>query len=100
MLLEEEVLLLLSFCMLAVLVTVVVIVIVLMVRHKKAGYGFILAHLVLFSWGAMGWIQLLETRATASSSQNSLTIGWIGILWAISMICMTIGLLQLRPSTK
>ncbi|MEK5060055.1 hypothetical protein BK126_19500 [Paenibacillus sp. FSL H7-0326] len=98
MLMEEEVLALLRFGLILVIGAILIVVIVLMVRYKKAGYGWILAHLILFSWGALGWIKLLETRATTSSVQNSLTIGWIGLIWAMSMICMTIGLLRLRPS--
>jgi hypothetical protein len=79
---------------------VLIIVIGLIVKYKKAGYGWVLAHLFLFSWGALGWIRILETRATASSIDNSLTIAWIGVMWAISMVCMAVGLLLLSPQKK
>lgn len=97
---EEEVTSLLRWGFISVMVAVLVIVIGLIAKYKKAGYIWILAHLILFSWGALKWIKILETRATSSSIDNSLTIAWIGVVWAISMICMSTGLLLLSPEKK
>lgn len=100
MLLEEEVPSLLRLGFISVMGTVIIFVVCLMVKCRKSGYGWILAHLILFSWCAWGSIQLLETRATASSMYNSLIFAWIGAIWAISMICMVVGLLLLRHNQK
>ena len=97
---EEEVISLLRWGFISVMGAVLIIVIGLMVKYRKVGYMWVLAHLILFSWGALGWIRILETRATASSIDNSLTIAWIGIIWAVSMICMSVGLLLLSPLKK
>lgn len=97
---EEEVPTLLRFGFSSIMGAVIIFVVCLMVKHRKTGYGWILTHLLLFSWGALGAIRLLETRATASSIHNSFTFAWIGIIWAVSMICMVMGLLLLSPSRK
>ncbi|KRE70834.1 hypothetical protein [Paenibacillus sp. Soil750] len=97
---EEEVIPLLRTGFIAVMGIVVIIVITLMVKYRKRGFGWFLAHLLLFSWGALGWIRILETRATASSIDNSLTIAWIGIIWMLSMVCFVKGLLFLIPKTE
>ncbi|MEK3881361.1 hypothetical protein [Paenibacillus sp. PL2-23] len=98
MLMEEEVIPLLRWGFISVMGAVLILVIRLIAKYKKSGYKWILAHLVLFSWGALSWIKVLETRATSSSIHNSLTIAGIGVIWAISMMCMSRGLLLLsRP---
>ncbi|MCM3629117.1 hypothetical protein M3194_17375 [Paenibacillus glycanilyticus] len=97
---EEEVIFLLKWGFVSVMCAVLVIVIGLIAKYKKSGYIWILAHLILFSWGALRWIKVLETRATSSSIDNSLTIAWIGVIWTISMICMSVGLLLLSPQKK
>ncbi len=100
MLLEEEVISLLRWGFYSVMGAVMIIVIFLLLKFKKAGYIWILAHLVLVSWVALRWINVLESRATSSSIDNSLTIALIGMVWTISMICLGAGLLLLSPYRK
>lgn len=95
MLMEEEVILYLRVGLLIVMIPILVLVISLMVKFKKIGYGWFLSHLILFTFGALSWIRILETRAFTSSISNSLTIAWIGVIWAISMVCFVKGLLSL-----
>lgn len=95
MLLEEEVLLFLRLGLFIVMVPTTIVVITLMMKHKKRGYGWILAHFVLFSICALASIRILETRALTSSWYNSLSFAWIGIVWAVSMCFFVLGLLNL-----
>ncbi|MVO98376.1 hypothetical protein [Paenibacillus lutrae] len=97
---EEEVTTLLQVGLIIVIGALLVLVIGLIFKYRKAGYGWILTHLLLFFWCAWSWIQLLVTRAYTSSIENSLTIAWLGILWAVSMVSLAIGLLMLRPSRR
>lgn len=94
-LLEEEVTVLLRAGFLIVMIPVFILVIYFMIKNKKHGYGWFLGHLILFSFGALTWIRILETRAFTSSVYNSVTISVIGIMWAISMVCFVLGLLSL-----
>ncbi|MGO4500152.1 hypothetical protein AB4114_30220 [Paenibacillus sp. 2RAB27] len=100
MLMEEEVTVLLRVGLLIVMIPVVVLVIGLMIKFKKHGFGWFLGHLLLFTFGALTWIRLLETRAFASSINNSVTIAVIGVIWAISMACFVKGLLSLSYLKK
>lgn len=100
MLIEEEVISLLRGGLIIVMGAVLIIVVGLIVKYKSAGYWWILMHLLLFSGGALIWIRILETRATASSINNSIAIATTGVIWAISMICLCAGLLLLSPKNK
>ncbi|NOU89015.1 hypothetical protein GC102_25175 [Paenibacillus sp. LMG 31460] len=100
MLMEEEVTVLLRVGLLIVMIPVVVLVIGLMIKFKKHGFGWFLSHLILFTFGALTWIRILETRAFASSINNSVTIAVIGVIWAISMACFVKGLLSLSYLKK
>ncbi|WP_171645211.1 hypothetical protein [Paenibacillus phytorum] len=97
---EEEVTVLLRVGLIFVMIPVVVLVISLMIKFKKQGYGWFLSHLILFTFGALTWIRILETRAFTSSMYNSLTITAIGVMWAVSMVCFAIGLLSLSYLKK
>ncbi|TXK67415.1 hypothetical protein [Paenibacillus sp. N3.4] len=100
MLMEEEVTVLLRIGLLIVIIPVVVLVIGLMIKFKKRGFGWFLSHLILFTFGALTWIRILETRAFTSSINNSVTIAVIGVIWAISMACFVKGLLSLSYLKK
>lgn len=100
MLMEEEVTVLLRVGFLFVMIPVLILVISLIIKYKKHGYGWFLSHLILFSFGALTWIRILETRAFTSSIYNSLTIAGIGVIWAISMVCFALGLMSLSNLKK
>jgi hypothetical protein len=100
MLMEEEVTVLLRVGLLIVIIPVVVLVIRLMIKFKKRGFGWFLSHLILFTFGALTLIRILETRAFTSSINNSVTIAVIGVIWAISMACFVKGLLSLSYLKK
>ncbi|MBD0384694.1 hypothetical protein [Paenibacillus sedimenti] len=97
---EAEVLPLLKFGFGIVMILISLVVIALLVKYKRAGYGWIFVHLILFSWACWGWIELLEKGRSGvmASEDNSLDIGMIGVIWAVSMVCMSVGLIKLRPS--
>lgn len=100
MLMEEEVTIFLRVGLLFVMIPVLLLVISLMIKFKKHGYGWFLSHLILFTFGALTWIRILETRASTSSIYNSLNIAFIGVMWAISMVCFVKGLLSLSYLKK
>lgn len=100
MAMEAEVLPLLKFGFGIILIIISLVVIALLLKYKRSGYGWVFAHLLLFTWACWGWIELLEKGRTGvmASEENSLDIGMIGIIWTVSMICLGVGLIQLRPS--
>lgn len=103
MAMEAEVLPLLKTGFVIIMSLIFLVIITLLVKYKKAGYGWLLMHSILFSWACWGLIDLLGVRGTdgtMASEENSLKIGMIGIIWAASMICMAIGLVKLRPSQR
>ena len=83
------------------MILIFLIVITLLVKYKKSGYGWILAHFILFAWACWGWIKLLEKGRTGimASEDNSLDIGMIGVIWAVSIIFIGVGLIKLRPNS-
>lgn len=93
MALEEEVIPLMRFGGIVIMSASVLIVSVLMIRRRNYALGWVLAHLILFSWSAEGLLRLLEQRALTDSIKNSLGFAWIGIIWAASMFCLTMGLM-------
>jgi hypothetical protein len=100
MLLEEEVPRLLRVGLLIVTLPVFGMLISFCVKYKRHGYGWILSHFVLFTICALYFMRILETRAFTSSAYNSLAFALIGIVWAISMSFLVMGILKISKRSR
>ncbi|RAV12628.1 hypothetical protein [Paenibacillus contaminans] len=93
---EEEVLPLLKLGFGVVMTVAFLAVIGLWFIHKKTAFAWITAHLVLFTLSAAGFLSLLapgRSQDGMASENNSLYIAGYGILWAVSILCLLIGLM-------
>jgi ABC-type Fe3+ transport system permease subunit len=100
MLLEEEVPRLLRAGLLIVMLPVFGMLISFCVKYKRNGFGWILSHFVLFTMCAIYFTRILETRAFTSSAYNSLAFALIGIVWAISMTLLVMGILEISKRSR
>lgn len=100
MMLEEEVPGLLRLGLLLFLIPAGCLSAYLTMKYKQSGFGWVTVHLLLLAICAFSGVQLLDTRAAASSEYNSLAFAGMGILWAISMICLVVGLTKLKDMVR
>lgn len=100
MLLEEEVPGLLRAGLLIVMLPVFGMLISFCVKYKRHGFGWILSHFVLFTMCALYFTRILETRAFTSSAYNSMAFAFIGIVWAISMTFLVMGILEISKRSR
>ena len=84
----------------------VMIVIWLFWSRRQAGYAWILAHFATFTWAVWKWIELIHPHRVfkegpaMASEENSLMLGAAGLIWALSMVFLLIGIASLGSRRK
>ncbi len=80
-------------------ITFIVVLLLLFSKKRKAfgmAYGFVMGHLVFFSWAVSQALNAIsfDVNHPMASEQISLRLGITGVLWAISMLFLVIGLVK------
>ncbi|KUO49788.1 MAG: hypothetical protein APF76_00665 [Desulfitibacter sp. BRH_c19] len=69
-------------------------------KSKENAFIWLIAHFIIFSFAVVKWINVITGATllpgtTMSSENTSLQIGQAGIIWAISIIFLLIGISRL-----
>lgn len=110
MALEEEVPAMLITGYSIVMGFTVLVVIRLWITHKNSGFPWLLGHFALFTWAISFWMAAIDPSLssdlrsygeTMMSEDNSFLVGLAGLIWAMSMFCLLVGIKRLsEPSEK
>ena len=81
-------------------------IIALRIRNKKnkSAYNLFIAHFIIFIFAGIALLKAMRinsnTYQTMASEIASLWIGSAGILWAISIICLLVGMAKINSGNK
>lgn len=100
MYLEAEVYGLLNWGFLIVMLLELISIIGLWLIHKfsKEAFGWFVVHIIFFAFAGYKLLEAInftEHKNSMGSENASLSIGVAGVLWAISTVCLIIGLSRL-----
>ncbi|ARU61343.1 hypothetical protein CBW65_10280 [Tumebacillus avium] len=106
--LEEETVSFLIFGYSAVMIFAVAVVIRLWVQSKDSDYTWLLLHFLLFTVGVAIWLNrigqpdpsLRPDGGAMLSEENSLFIGIAGLVWAMSMFALLIGVYRVAQNRR
>jgi hypothetical protein len=97
MLVEQETTSLIIFGFTFVIIIVAISIFVLWKKTKNRGLLWFIPQLIMLTICLLLFLQLIHNQNTVPavmlSEENSLTIGLMGISWALSMIFMTVGII-------
>ncbi|MFZ3580263.1 hypothetical protein [Virgibacillus sp. DJP39] len=96
--LEQEFIGLLTGGFFIVIGLVMIVTVLLWTKNKNysSGYVWILLHLILFSVAAYFFLEAISSDYShpMASEENSFQLGLAGVVWALSMSCLVIGLVR------
>lgn len=86
-------------------ITFIVVLLLLFSKKRKSfrmAYGLVMGHLVFFSWAVSQALNAIsfDVIHPMASEEISLRLGITGVLWAISMVFLVLGLIKFSFSKK
>ncbi|WP_240620219.1 hypothetical protein [Peribacillus acanthi] len=86
-------------------ITFIVVILLLFSKKRKsyrAAYGLVIGYLVFFSWAVIRALDAIsfDVSHSMASEEISLRLGITGVLWAISMAFLVLGLIKFSFSKK
>ncbi|MRX71689.1 hypothetical protein GJU40_05810 [Bacillus lacus] len=86
-------------------ITFIVVLILLFSKKRKSfrmAYGLVIGYLVFFSWAVIRALDAIrfDVSHPKASEEISLRLGITGVLWAISMVFLVLGLIKFSFSKK
>jgi uncharacterized membrane protein YagU involved in acid resistance len=86
-------------------ITFIVVLLLLFSKKRKSfrmAYGLVMGHLVFFSWAVIQALNAIrfDVNHPMASEEISLRLGFTGVLWAISMVFLVLGLIKFSFTKK
>ena len=83
----------------------IVVLVLMFTKHRqqfRVAYGFILGYLLLFTWAIIHGFNAIsfDVNYPMASEEISLSLGFAGVLWAISMLLLMVGIIKFSSINK
>jgi uncharacterized membrane protein YczE len=71
-------------------------------QHFRMAYGFVIGYFIFFTWAISHGFNAInfDVNHLMASEEISLSLGIAGVLWAISMLFLVMGIIKLSSVNK